>query len=103
MPPGLGEKGRTSAAKDHKRVTADLDSDDELILEMREKGFSDREISERLTKEGRTHYDTKSISTRIMRIRLAKAEQFDRLLEDGIVEWQFDDVSGQPPSYVEII
>lgn len=82
-------------------MTADLDSDDELILEMREKGFSDREISERLTKEGRTHYDTKSISTRIMRIRLAQAEQFDRLLKDGIVEWQVDDVSRQPPSYVK--
>ncbi|KAF1351626.1 hypothetical protein EJ07DRAFT_66685, partial [Lizonia empirigonia] len=75
----------------HKRVSAQLDSDDELMLQMREKGYSDRQISDKLAKDGRVRYDQKSISTRIMRIRLAQAENFDFLLQEGYKEWEFED------------
>ncbi|KAF1933077.1 uncharacterized protein M421DRAFT_1638 [Didymella exigua CBS 183.55] len=84
------EKGESLPAY-HKRVSATLDSDDELMLDMREKGFSDRQISEKLAKDGRVRYDQKSISTRIMRIRLAQAENFDFLLREGYKEWGFED------------
>lgn len=86
----------------NKKVTADLDSDDELMLKMREKGYSDRQISEKLAKDGRVRYDQKSISTRIMRIRLAQAEKFDFLLREGIKEWEMEDVSrGHQGSTIE--
>lgn len=62
---------------------------------MREKGYSDRQIAEKLAKDGRSRYDQKSISTRIMRIRLAQAENFDTLLKEGYKEWRFEDVSLQ--------
>lgn len=62
------------------------------MLEMREKGFSDRQISDKLAKDGRVRYDQKSISTRIMRIRLAQAEKFDFLLQEGYKWWTFEDV-----------
>jgi hypothetical protein len=75
----------------HKKVSAELDSDDELIMTMREKGFSDKQISDKLAKDGRIRYDQKSISTRIARIRLAQAEHVDYLLEEGYKEWQYDD------------
>ena len=77
----------------HKRVTHELDSDDELIMQMREKGFSDRQIADKLAKDGRVRYDQKSISTRIMRIRLAQAENVEILLREGYKEWEFEDVS----------
>lgn len=86
------KKGETLPAY-HKRVSHELDSDDELMMEMREKGFSDRQISDKLAKDGRVRYDQKSISTRIMRIRLAQAGNVDTLLKDGMKEWEFDDVS----------
>lgn len=86
------KKGETLPAY-HKRVTHELDSDDELMMEMREKGFSDRQIADKLAKDGRVRYDQKSISTRIMRIRLAQADNVDFLLREGYKEWEFDDVS----------
>lgn len=63
------------------------------MLQMRENGYSDRQISEKLAKDGRIRYDQKSISTRIMRIRLAQAENVDFLLREGYKEWEFEDVS----------
>lgn len=68
------------------------------MLEMRENGYSDRQIAEKLMKDGRARYDQKSISTRIMRIRLAQAENFDFLLKEGYKEWGLEDV-GCPPAY----
>ncbi|KAI4928111.1 uncharacterized protein J4E92_005593 [Alternaria infectoria] len=75
----------------HKRVTHELDSDDELMMTMREKGFSDRQIADKLAKDGRVRYDQKSISTRIMRIRLAQCENVDFLLKEGYKEWEYAD------------
>ena len=65
------------------------------MLEMREKGYSDRQIAEKLAEDGRVRYDQKSISTRIMRIRLARAENFDLLLQEGYKEWEMEDVNLQ--------
>ncbi|KAF1947960.1 hypothetical protein EJ02DRAFT_364466, partial [Clathrospora elynae] len=75
----------------HKRVSHELNSDDDLMMNMREKGFSDRQIADKLAKDGRVRYDQKSISTRIMRIRLAQAENVDFLLREGYKEWEFED------------
>jgi hypothetical protein len=62
-------------------------------MQMREKGFSDRQIADKLAKDGRVRYDQKSISTRIMRIRLAQADNVDFLLKEGYKEWEYADVS----------
>jgi hypothetical protein len=86
------KKGETLPAY-HKRVSHELDSDDEMMMAMREKGFSDRQIAEKLAKDGRVRYDQKSISTRIMRIRLAQADNVDYLLREGYKEWEFEDVT----------
>jgi hypothetical protein len=75
----------------HKRISADLDSDDELILTMRDKGYTDAQIADRLAREGRARYDRKSISTRIARIRLAQAAHHDFLLKEGYEEWKLED------------
>lgn len=85
------KKGETLPAYS-KRVSHELDSDDELMMNMRDKGYSDKAIVERLKKEGRVRYDAKSISTRIMRINIAQAKNVDFLLKEGYKEWEFSDV-----------
>lgn len=95
----LGTFGRQNRLKGeclpayHKRVSAILDKDDQLIMDMREQGFSDRAIAEKLAKIGGIRYDQKSIGTRIMRIRLAQAANVDFLLDEGYKEWEIEDVS----------
>ncbi|CAI6340224.1 unnamed protein product [Periconia digitata] len=84
------DKGSTLPAY-HKKVGADLDSDDELLLEMRDNGYSDRQIADRLAMEGRVRYDTKSIATRVYRLRQAQAQHVDYLLKEGYVEWRVED------------
>jgi hypothetical protein len=86
------EKGSTLPAY-HKKVSHELDSDDELMMDMREKGYSDRQIADKLTKDGRIRYDQKSIATRISRIRIAQAEHVDYLLKEGYKEWRLQDVN----------
>lgn len=96
IPGTFGRKDRKqgeSLPAYHKRVSHELDSDDELMMSMREKGFSDRQIADKLDTDGRVSYDVKSISTRIMRIRLAQAANVDFLIKEGYKEWKFEDVS----------
>jgi hypothetical protein len=76
----------------HRKVTVSLDEVDLLMLEMREKRFSDQQISEKLAKDCQVKYNVKTISTRISRIRLAQAENMDFQLKEGYKEWQFEDV-----------
>ncbi len=77
-------------------MSHELDSDDELILSLRERGHSDKQIADKLATDGRVRYDAKSISTRIMRIRLAQAERVEFLIREGYREWEFEDVSYVP-------
>ncbi|KAF2865874.1 hypothetical protein BDV95DRAFT_240490 [Massariosphaeria phaeospora] len=83
-------KGDTLAAY-HKKVSAELDSDDELMLNMREKGFSDRQIADKLARDGRVRYDPKSIATRIGRVRQAQAAHVDWQLQEGYKEWEYQE------------
>jgi hypothetical protein len=85
------KKGDTLPAY-HRKVTVSLDEVDLLMLEMREKRFSDQQISEKLAKDCQVKYNVKTISTRISRIRLAQAENMDFQLKEGYKEWQFEDV-----------
>ncbi|KAF1974758.1 hypothetical protein BU23DRAFT_90524 [Bimuria novae-zelandiae CBS 107.79] len=84
------EAGSTLPAY-HKKVSHELDSDDELMMAMRDKGYSDKQISDRLKKEQRINYDAKSISTRVQRIRVIQAERCDFELENGMKEWKMED------------
>ncbi|OAG08394.1 uncharacterized protein CC84DRAFT_1114836 [Paraphaeosphaeria sporulosa] len=84
------EKGSTLPAY-HKKVSHELDSDDELMMVMREKGFSDKQIADRLLKAKRVKYDSKSVSTRIQRIKVVQAQRADFELENGIIEWKMED------------
>ncbi|KAI9661153.1 MAG: hypothetical protein M1821_009480 [Bathelium mastoideum] len=78
------EGGRAAQAK---KVTADLDSEDEIIVQMKQKNFSDRDVAYQLVSEGRINYDRKTIATRWARLRKALAEREDQLLDEDLTDW----------------
>ena len=75
-----------------KKITADLDSEDEMIVEMRDKGIPDRDIAQTLREEGRTRYSAKTIQSRYIRIKAALAARHDKLLDDELTDWHEGEV-----------
>ncbi|TKA61148.1 hypothetical protein B0A49_09161, partial [Cryomyces minteri] len=70
-----------------KKVVADMDTDDEIIVTMKQNRCVDAEIAERLINEGRTRYDVKTIASRWQRLRRVLAERQDELLDDDLTDW----------------
>ncbi|KAI9668756.1 MAG: hypothetical protein M1831_000825 [Alyxoria varia] len=81
--------GRAAIAK---KVNPDyLDSDDELIKSMKEQGYRDEVIQERLVKEDRIIYNVKSIATRYGRICRTLAAAKTAKLDDDQTDWHDGD------------
>lgn len=76
-----------------KKVNADLDSEDEIIRSMKEKGYADKAIAQRLKDENRVAYREKSITTRYARIMRALHEHETKKLDDEVSDWHEGDVS----------
>lgn len=81
--------GRPALAK---KVTADLDSDDELIVRMKNAKYLEKDIAQRLADEGRIKYNAKTIGTRLARIRKKLQERNDKLLDAELTDWHDGDV-----------
>lgn len=75
-----------------KKVTADLDSDDELIVKMKQAKYLEKDIAARLAAEGRTSYHSKTIGTRWARLKKALQEKQDKLLDGDLTDWHDGDV-----------
>jgi hypothetical protein len=82
--------GRPAIAK---RVTADLDSDDELIVRMKNAKYLEKDIADRLIQEGRTKYNPKTIGTRWARLKRALQQAQEEKLDDELTDWHDGDVS----------
>ncbi|OAP63392.1 hypothetical protein AYL99_02619 [Fonsecaea erecta] len=80
--------GRPAIAK---KVTADLDSDDEMIVRMKEARFLERDIAQALIDQGRTAYNPKTIGTRWRRIKAALQKRQDDLLDADLTDWHEGD------------
>ena len=89
----LAEGGRAAVAR---RVTADLNEEDQIIVQMKRDGYTDRQIAEHLRDTGRINYNTKTIGTRWKRIRVALAKAKDEELDKGEATWTDRDVSASP-------
>lgn len=81
--------GRPAIAK---KVTADLDSDDELLVRMKNAKYLEKDIAQRLVDEGRIKYNAKTIGTRLARIRKKLQERNDELLDQELTDWHDGDV-----------
>ena len=81
--------GRPALAK---KVTAEMDSDDELIVKMKQAKYQEKEIAQRLIDDGRTHYHAKTIGTRWARLKKAMQARNDELLDQDLTDWHDGDV-----------
>ncbi|KAI9857390.1 MAG: hypothetical protein M1813_008293 [Trichoglossum hirsutum] len=76
-----------------KRVTAELDSEDEIIVSMKQAGKTCTQIAKRLRDEGRINYRDKTITSRYVRIMKAQAEQMEKDAAEKETQWQGDDLN----------
>ena len=74
-----------------KKVTADLDSDDELIVRMKEARFLEKDIAQALINQGRIAYNPKTIGTRWRRLKAALQKRQDDLLDADLTDWHEGD------------
>ncbi|KAL2355220.1 hypothetical protein BJ546DRAFT_678311 [Cryomyces antarcticus] len=82
-----------------KKVVADMDTDDEIIVTMKQNRCVDAEIAERLINEGRTRYDVKTIASRWQRLRRVLAERQDELLDDDLTDWHMGEDDALEQAY----
>jgi hypothetical protein len=75
-----------------KKITADMDSDDELIFAMKNAKYLEKDIAKRLADEGRMKYNAKTIGTRWARLKKAMAKRQDELLDQDLTDWHDGDV-----------
>ncbi|RMZ83918.1 hypothetical protein DV737_g1504, partial [Chaetothyriales sp. CBS 132003] len=83
-----GGDGRPAMSK---RVTADLDSDDEIIVRMKNAKYQEKDIAKRLADEGRMFYNTKTIGSRWGRLRRVMQARQDELLDANLTDWHEGD------------
>jgi hypothetical protein len=74
-------------------ISADLDSTDELIVKMKDAGYSNDEVVAKLRDEGRINYDKKTVGTRYLRIKNAIADREEQRLDDELTDWHEGEVS----------
>ena len=75
-----------------RKITADLDPDDDTIYRMKLEGHADKAIADFLKSQGRVIYSHKTISSRFQRIKEVKAAEMEKELDRGLREWHADDV-----------
>ncbi|KAI9713292.1 MAG: hypothetical protein M1828_001465 [Chrysothrix sp. TS-e1954] len=100
-PATISKRVRGGRPAYHKKVTRDLDSDDEIILEMKKLGCRDKEIQARLIVEGRTRYSERTISTRHARLRRFQRAYQNLLLDEELTDWHEGDDDVLKAAYVE--
>ncbi|KXT00037.1 hypothetical protein AC578_4875 [Pseudocercospora eumusae] len=70
-----------------KKITADYDSDDGRIIELKQQGYSDEYVAEKLQQEGRIRYVGKTVGSRWLRLRKVLEDQEDERLDDELSDW----------------
>lgn len=68
-------------------ITADLDSTDELIVSLKEKGYSNDAVCAQLVREGRINYDKKTVGSRYLRLKNAILDREEARLDGELTDW----------------
>ncbi|KAK0779180.1 hypothetical protein LTR02_009217 [Friedmanniomyces endolithicus] len=74
-----------------KRVVVDYDSDDGRIITLKQQGFSDEYVSQKLIQEGRIRYQAKTVTSRWLRLRKALEAAENERMDDELSDWHEDD------------
>ncbi|MCJ1476037.1 hypothetical protein MMC13_004702 [Lambiella insularis] len=78
------EGGRPASGR---KITAELNSDDEIIVRMKKEKRTDREIAQTLADAGRVKYNYKTIGSRWKRLRTVLANKLDDELDRNEAHW----------------
>ncbi|KAK5131110.1 hypothetical protein LTR08_001328 [Meristemomyces frigidus] len=83
------KRGRTKGGKAAipKRVVADYDSDDGRIVSLKQQGYTDEYVAQRMIQEGRMRYVPRTVSSRWLRLRNALQRAEDEKLDDELSDW----------------
>jgi hypothetical protein len=75
-------------------IQAEHDEYDQVIIKMKESGYRNSEIADRLKKlsGGKVDYDSKTLGTRYTRLKQAEADEYDRQLDDELTDWHEGEV-----------
>ena len=92
-----GEETRTrgdgQAFVKQRKITAQLDTTDRMIVNLKTKNYPNERVAEELRKLGLTNYDPKTVGSRFIRLENAIAEHEAQRLEDELTDWHEEDVS----------
>ena len=75
-----------------KRIVADYDSDDGRIINLKQQGYTDEYISQKLIQEGRIRYVPKTVGSRWLRLRKTLEDAEEEKLDDEMSDWHVDEV-----------
>lgn len=81
-----------------KRVSADYDSDDARIIDLKQQGYPDEHVARVLIDEGRMRYASKTVGSRWLRLRKILQKYQDERLDDELSDWHVGEVSSRHQS-----
>lgn len=64
-----------------------MDSTDELIVSLKEKGYSNDAVCAQLVREGRINYDKKTVGSRYLRLKNAILDREEERLDGELTDW----------------
>ncbi|KAK4547750.1 hypothetical protein LTR36_000708 [Oleoguttula mirabilis] len=74
-----------------KRIVADYDSDDGRIISLKQQGYSDEYVAQKMIQEGRIRYVPKTVGSRWLRLRKALEQAESEKLDDELTDWHVDE------------
>lgn len=88
----MGTTVKGGHAPSFKPITVDLDEEDQMIVDMKQQGYKDEDVVERLIEKGFTRYEPRSVNCRWIRIRKKTQEYEEMLLDEQLTDWHIGEV-----------
>jgi hypothetical protein len=82
-------------------ITARLDEQDRIMMDLKKQGFKDEEVRDKLVQLGFPEYAARTISSRQKRVIEICAKEQDELLDRGLIQWTSDDDSRLSKAYAD--
>lgn len=76
----------------HKKPDPD-DSDDARLYDLKQQGYPDEAVAQKLRDEGRIRYVAKTVASRYSRLCKIVDEKCNEKLDDELSDWHIDEVS----------
>lgn len=75
-----------------KPIKANYDADDARIVDLKQQGYTDEYVADKLAQEGRIRYHARTVGSRWLRIRKALEAKEEEMLEDEMSDWHEGEV-----------